>query len=183
MSFERVVSVEVLRDIETTSIPLHLAVASLREIQQVTDGLKIIDSGDPIVLSDPGSGVIHTDKLPWSDIRADFAIVLTDRRIIMPPDLHNPLSPGNITVGLTDHVAKSKPFSIIDFASTLSVKNSLKHEFGHEVGLGHCGHDRCNMHAICTMDRADYCASCAGQLARKVFSMISMDHNSLADAS
>lgn len=187
MDYARRISIEIYRDIETPEIAIDAAVSGLEEVGQRVPGLDIIARGGLMRVSQPGTETIETAKLPRLDIEADFAMVITGRRLAVPTDAMNVILPGNIVIGNTWPNGNTKPFSLIDAERGLSPRITAKHELGHLLrfpregrkfdGDCHCTSGRCVMHAVLDIRRDDYCRRCYRQLSRNVMRLLELGNS------
>ena len=188
MHYNRNLSIEIFRDSETPDVQIDLAVTALKEIQQISKHIKIIERGGLLELSEPGLDVIYTRDMPLHDIRTDFGVILTSRRLVLPSNVWEPGSNDRIVVGNT-WIGLDKPLTLIDAERTRSLKNSTKHEVGHFIGVPrkgknfdgdcHCNRPACVMHSVTKIEiqQEDYCGNCTTQFAKNAFKLMKLKYS------
>lgn len=153
-------SVEVFRDSDTPRTSLFDAEMSLARISRLVGGFSIIDMTRLIGVTTNSFGRADVDRVTWSNMQADLNIVITDKPMV--DEDHE------IILGTTyGNGTQTYPRVAVVDNLQADVKDTLSHEIGHMIELGHCGAKSCLMYQT-SVERLEqvFCHSCKRKLGQ-----------------
>lgn len=166
MSAMRPLSVEVFRNGTVPRDALFDAEVSLQRINRMFGGISIVGLTRTLGVYTNAEGRVDPYRTLWSDLAADINIVLSDKRIIESRQEERIINP--IGIALNDRVTRGLRVAVVD-SEYGDVADTVAHEFGHLVDMGHCYLEKCTMHAF-QSEKNDQvlCIACRRLMGRNI---------------
>lgn len=174
----RVVTFEILRDVETPEVEVEPAEEAIDRIRQITKVIEVIRTNRLIRVAGPEIETINTGKLAVPRTDANMAVILTGRPLTLDARPEH-WTEQNTLRGEAFRTRRkmTRAFSIINVVPSRGDTTAItQHESGHMFelnrydytnGEGHCPQERCTMEWCIDADQTEFCGKCCEQLERK----------------